>query len=661
MPTIEELLEYSYETLKYYILNKEPFMLTALKDRRIKEKLINCTKMYDLIWLVQDISNEYACVLFDEEGIEILTNTDDLRNKLNGIVTSGKSYVSILLKNEQFCQTILNCLDYLESSLMSLDKQGAIEFINFVVKHDPSKLEDILMNLSIEVQEEIVKEIKIPDNILKNCLVHFHKNASEYLINNDERITTLNHLSFSQLFKIFNKGYTIHPSILNDKDLIQKIISMYSIKDYRFLINELVKGNDTDNIESLRKTYYESEFLSYDNEYNMLERHKNCYLELLDIMENEQLSTADEILCKYFNFFGSATTSFEIRKKVFEYLISQDKEGLKEFFTNESNVQMSNMIIDYHFEDIPYNFFLDVNQLYHFQQNEGRTLSDTDFDIYEKLLKIDELSYEEKLKLHRELLKEDWISKHYDVFREAKDKVATLMKEQMLNENNIQKYLSVEKTSEYGVPIYILDGEEYFAFVKSLPQYKDEPLEESQLRYYVDGSSFSLDGSKKLNTYRDPHECYNLIYSDFPTEQVVHMYPVDSYSKYDRSYCTKATKRVYELYTPTEFVEKSSNYNEIVLAQKNQRRSDDEINEKLQNPTILGIYCYDELTENDIESAKNLGVGIVLVKTKSYHIETKNRLLLQETLSPTFGKRYTKNIDYLENVNNDDMFNRRTK
>ena len=48
-----------------------------------------------------------------------------------------------------------------------------------------------------------------------------------------------------------------------------------------------------------------------------------------------------------------------------------NKTGLRLFLAQESRLQISNMIIDYHFEDIPYNFFLDVRQLCQFQKGEG--------------------------------------------------------------------------------------------------------------------------------------------------------------------------------------------------------------------------------------------------------------------------------------------------
>lgn len=662
MNNIEHLLSLDYDYLKQLILNKEPFMLEALKDIRVKEKLINCNDKYDLIRLVQDIPDEYANQLFDDEGIKILSQTPEIINKMNGILTSSKKYVNKMLEKPEFCQIIVDYFGDLKSYLYGLDEKGALNLIKYIQEKEPDKLKQTLVYLSRKTQEKVVKEVKLPTDILIFCIVQLGPKATEYLVNNDIRITSLKDYSFDQLYNIFSKEFCLKPSLLEDKIFLKKIVSMSSVKDYRFLINELAKANDISDIEKLRKDYYTSEIISYNPEFKMLERHCTFYKKMCNLIDNDNVSYAKfkDILEECFNFLGTGQEKLDVGEKIWNYVYSKNKEDLKKFLQDESNLQMSNMIIDYHFEDIPYNFFLDVNQLCHFQEKEGRTLTDNELSIYQRLLKIDSLSFEEKIILHQELSQEDWISKNYDVFRKAKDKASTLIKEQMLNDTNIMNYCNLQLTQETGVPIYELSGQEYFALVKSIGISKDIILTRSKICYFVDGSSFSLDGSKKLSTYENPREYYNLIYSDFPIDQVIHMYPVDSFSKYDRSNPRKATNRVYELYTPTEMLEKSSDYNEIIIAQKNEKKHD-ELNEKLQNPQILGIYCYDEITPNDIASAKNLGVGIVVVRTKAYNIQSDNRLRMVETLSSAFGQRYAENIDYLTDVSKNDMINRRSK
>jgi len=663
LPTIEELLNSEYELVKAYILRKAPFMLEYLKDSRMKNKLIKTSERCELIWLAQEIPNEYANVLFDEEGIKILKEASFLKDKVTGIVSCGKEYVSNLFANKDFCEIVNENFEYLYYGLSSLNLKAALEFIKYIENKDIKKLKDMILVVSSEVQYEIIKQIEIPKEILKPLILKLQPKASEYLINNDFRITSIDDYSFDELFSLFKKKYNISKNLLNDSNFVKKIISMNSVKDYRFLVNELTTSNDTEFIEKMRKSYYDEELLSYDSESKMLKKYQMCYSELCNLIDKNETGyyQLEEVLSKYLNLFGCNETKYNMTKLICDHFINNDKEWLKNFFINESNVQISNMIVDYHFEDVPYNFFLDVRQLYNFQKTEGRTLNDEDLNTYAKLLNIDDLTYAEKMSLHDELSKEDWIAKHYDIFREAKDKNINLIKEQMLNDENIDQYLDKQLTEKTSVPIYVLDGQDFFAFVKSLHKSKEYILTDEDMINYVDGGSFSLDGSKKLNTFRDPRNYYNLIYSDFPKEQVVHMYPVDSFSKYIRKYNEKPTGRVYELYTPTEFVEKSSDYNEIVLAQKNERKHQDELNDNLKLPKLLGIYCYDKVTNEDVESAKKLGIGIVVVKTNSYKVKNDNRMRMFDTISPSFGCRYVNNIDYLLNVREDDMIGRRSK
>lgn len=90
MYTIEELLNMNVETLRHFCTQKNDFIGTALKDERIKKKLLNPENKYETIWLSQEILDEYAVLLFDERGIEILSSSRNLNDKMNGIMTCGK-------------------------------------------------------------------------------------------------------------------------------------------------------------------------------------------------------------------------------------------------------------------------------------------------------------------------------------------------------------------------------------------------------------------------------------------------------------------------------------------------------------------------------------------------------------------------------------------
>ena len=136
------------------------------------------------------------------------------------------------------------------------------------------------------------------------------------------------------------------------------------------------------------------------------------------------------------------------------------------------------------------------------------------------------------------------------------------------------------------------------------------------------------------------------------------MYPVDSFSKYIRD-INHDTSRVFELYTPEQFVTKSPDYDEILMAQKKENQhKDDELNSQLKLPTPLAIYCYDSIYETDIESAKETGLDIVVVLTKCYSREqNENQITINDTTGSVDG--YKKGLNYIQNISQDAMHGRR--
>ena len=122
----------------------------------------------------------------------------------------------------------------------------------------------------------------------------------------------------------------------------------------------------------------------------------------------------------------------------------------------------------------------------------------------------------------------------YNDVRNSRNKMYSLIREEILNEDKISKYLDKEETDKYGVNIYRLEGEPFFALVKSLSIDKAFELSSGDIHSYKDSGSFSIDASNKLDTFHDPKDNYNLIFNNFNIDQVVHMFPVDSFSGYTR-------------------------------------------------------------------------------------------------------------------------------
>lgn len=651
----------NFDSLKFYLRTDKDLCQILLKDTVIKDKIINCSMEYDFVWLVQDRNIDFTPLLLDDQGINLLEQSNDLTTKISGILTSRNPCVDKLFNSENFIKIVIDNLSKFKNFLYFISDFSANKMLEYIQDKsmNPEMMIEIVSNLGKIPQEQVIKSFTFPNSILERVLINANKNSSEYLLNNDLRITTLNNLSFSELFKIFSKDIQIPSVLLNEKKFQEKLVTITDPKDYRFLMNALESNNDISLIEAKRKQFYEREIRSYNTDRKMLDSFYQAYLELVNLIENQKISleTVEKIMRNHFNTFGDNFSWLSLVKNTMENC--KDKNRLAKFFQEDSNYLLTNMIIDYHFEEIYYNFLLDVKQLYQFQKTEGRTLNDHDIEIYGKLLDLDNLSYSIKLSLFEELKQINTIEKYYDDFRNAKNRSFSMMKEQMLNFDNIVKYKNHKLSKEYGVDIYTLEGETFYAFVKSLYIEKNNVLTKDNIENCtVDGASYSLDGSDKLDTFENPCEYYNLLFGDFNINQIVHTYPVDSYSDFVRDgKATLGTDRVLELYTPRDFVRRSPDYNEIIYSQRSSIRND-ELNEQLDVPKVLSIYCYDYITKNDIKSAKNLGIGITLVKTENYNAsKSDDQIRICDTISYTWDA--DKGFNYLKYLSQDAMNGRR--
>lgn len=640
-----------YSDLKNYLkFCSDDIKQMILSDIRIKDKLINSKDRHDFIGLAQE-TYDVIPLLLCGVGYDILSNTSYKTEKLNGIVTSGKSYVDELFYNEQFCEIIANDLDNIGYYLYSLSAKSGVNFVKHILNKKDG--EDIVMNFIKNIpaasQVEIIKNYNFSYQTVNNLLKNYNmkKEFKEYVLKNTFYISSISSFNYKQLLNLCC-DVNIPNYLLSEKKLVDKVSSIYDPRNYRFLMIELEKNNDISEIEKCRESFYNYQIENYDEQLKMIPILKEAYL---NIINNKEISIND--IVEKLNIQNS-TLEYHFLENIYE--LRDDEDKLKSFFQNESNINISNMIIDCHFKDVYQNFLSDLRELVKFQSTEGKTLTDDDIKIYDKVLNIYNLSCDEKLQLHNFLKNNNNVEKFYDDYKSAKNKQIELINNSILNSERLKKYRDNELSEKYSVNISVLDGDLFYAFVKSTCTNKRYPLKKNEVFYNTDGSSYSLDGSYKLDTYKNPNEYYTFLYENIEASQVVHVYPVDSFSKYIREASYNATSRINKLLTPEELVKASRSYNEIIYSSKNEYRND-ELNNNLKNPKILSIYCYDEITENDIITAKNLDIGITLIKTKKYTpYVSDDQLDMFSTIGLANNKEYNYDRDYM-----DDNLERRNK
>lgn len=639
---IDYFLNLDYDQLVKYLLTaptEEKKLI--LKNQEIKRKLICPENRHEFSWLAQENSKDIIPYLLDGEGIEILKESEYLIDNMNAILTSNAIYVDTIVSFKAFQKIIFDNFDELKDYLNVLTPVSGQYLIKTAEKQNFNLIE-LISKFSQQTQTEVLKTQELSNEDYWKMISYAYEETASMLLEEKSVGKSLTNIRLPIIEAIASKDIKLPYQIIEEPEFIKRISEITDVKTYRFLISDLEKSNDVEKLEKAREKYYENQINSFNKKSGMLKVYESLYEKLASMEEINPFSlmqTAREIFKD-----ASDDEIFNLLNQINKVNLESGLNGIKEILKEKSNIMLGNMIIDCHFKDYYLNVLKDVKQLCNFDALGGNALSNDKIEIYKKIIEINNLSYEEKLELNTKLGKKNYVEEFYNDVRNSRNKMYSLIREEILNEDKISKYLDKEETDKFGVNIYRLEGEPFFALVKSFSINKAFELSSGDIHSYKDSGSFSIDASNKLRTFHDPKDNYNLIFNNFNIDQVVHMFPVDSFSGYTRG--EKATDRVIELLTPKEFTGRSRNYNEVIIAQKNVSKPND-MDDRLPLPKPFAIYCYDEIGPNDIESAKNLGIGIVVVNTKKYNIEKNDsQISMFDTMS---SGKYNYDFKYVDN------------
>lgn len=616
---IEILLNFNYEHLKNYLINADANEKErVLSDDRIKNTLINPDYMYDFVFLSQEES-DIILYLLKGNGLEILKKNINFDYYLRSILTSGKKYVDKLFDNEDFVNLILENIKEQNYSFYELSEPTAN--LLYIKASDDDKLK-LLGGISDEASLYIIKNNEVSKENFWKVLVKLQGKAAQLLINKVDYKLSFTDISLIDLYDCSKKELSFPHYMFDEKSFVRKMSDNYDINYTRFIINNLSKYNDLSSIENRKKEILNDSINNINN--GLLPKYEKLYMILNYLTINNKLEYGT-IKESIYSIFENESSIFlqNLNADVITCLRSDNKNELLDFLKKESNKTLGNLIIDYHFKVLPLNVKKDINELVSFEKYGGNTLSKEDLMLYEQILNIDNLSHSEKINLHQTLSQINMVEKFYDDIRNAKNKMYDNINDAILKKDNIGKYKNDELSNKYGVNVYTLEGEPFYALVKSVGTLKGKILDEFKLHSRKDGGSFSIDSGYKLNTFNKPNYTYNLAYDGFSSEQVVHAYTEDSYSNYARN-SEDTTPKINKIMMPYEFVTESPFYNELVISQVNEKKTT-EMDDRIPMLKPFAIYCYDEICANDIESAKRLGLDIILINTKKYNVNIQKK------------------------------------
>lgn len=564
--------------------------------------------------------------LLDDEGVELLKKNSYIEDRITYILNYS-NYVDLLFNNPKFLDLFLSTdISKYYASLKNLNNKTYDLIVNrcLELNKDINLTGQLISYFNKDYRLKFIDKYDYPNDLIyemlkrtpkllgKKILEKYNIDLTSHNIPVGGLVAAGKSLSFEDMTK--RKGYSyvnssgevfyLSSDLLN-MDVAKKLWNELNVYEYRFLINDANYCGNSTNLNNYAKTK-EEEFIlntdypkTYQNIFNMINKLSN-----LDSSSNEYRDIFRNLI-RQIQIFPNEYTN--LRELIFNGEFAEAINLIKKSLDEKK----SDYIIDYHFEENYYNVMYDLRELLEFYYAGNIDIPEDRLYLYQKIVNIDMLSSQEKIELHNELKQYNMMEIFYDDMTFARKKVREALKDYAMVKDELVKFKDEELSNEYGVDVYNINDNPFFAIVKSGIRFEDSlPV----------GHSYSLVGNGCISVFGSLKNSNTYVYdaSDLNPEQIVHIFPKDSYTLYQPfSFTEKATDRVEQLMMPDELLYNKRTYNEILILEQGSMQTD--IDSRIPRLKRIALYCVDQITAKDVETAKIHNIGIMLINSKKYN------------------------------------------
>lgn len=590
---IENLKKMENRSLANYIFGNEKLLL----NKDIRNLLMQEERHYVFVWVVQKLNNYNY--ISDDDMVDRILKDKRKNDKLNAILTSCKN-IENFIKNERILKEI--CSPFLINYIDYVDLNSARIIMDYLIKNNSEEYFSFFNeNIKVELLKDktILKKI-LNSSKLKNIIKSSTNNVFEILAQYEKAQNIILNYDFYTILSFVTNKIFFPANITSNKKFQETILNIEDITTYRFFMDQLEQNNSLAayEIDKIKEKIYDKEVEKYsDGLFLITKKIVNLY----DKKENYSLLLTDNM-----------------KKYIIKEMINNSK-NMHDVFYKYDTLKMRNILIDRYFKDIPLNFLKNLNVMIQYNDSlNNKILDEKRTNIYKKILNFENLNYDERKELYYACAKyENLAELFYDDYRKCRDNTYNNLIDLAINPKKMYNLLSIEKTKKYGVPIYELNGENFYAFVHITGPYKYNPnfYVEAWKEGLYDSVSLSFIGNNNITTFGDPKESIAFGFSKLDYKRIIHLRNSDSFSNYN-SMDDCFSDYIQKMYTPANLIKETRGYNEIVYQEKSR-------NIKLDTIVPDYIMCYDEVTDIDINVAKYYNLPIVLINTKKYKFNNK--------------------------------------
>ena len=590
-----------------------------------KREIINSNKQDFLDFLYNDLSGEILNLL-DDEGVEYLKKYSDTTDRITYILNYS-NYVDFLFNNQKFLDLFLSTdISKYYASLKNLNNKTYDLIVNrcLELNKDVNLIGQLISYFNKDYQLKFIDKYDYPNDLIyemlkrnpkilgKKILEKYNIDLTSHNISIKGLIDAGKSLSFEDMAKRNGDSFVssggeifLLSSDLLNTEVAQKLWNELNVYEYRFLINDANYCGDPTNLNNYAKTKEEEFILNtdypkiYQSIFNMINKLSN-----LDSSSNEYRDIFRNLI-RQIQIFPNEYTNLR------ELIFNGEFAETINLITKSLDEKKSDYIIDYHFEENYYNVMYDLKELLEFYYAGNIDIPEDRLYLYQQIVNIDMLSSQEKIELHNELKQYNMMEIFYDDMSFARKQVRKAIKDYSMVKEELVKFKDEELSNEYGVDVYNIEDNPFFAIVKSNINREDNlPV----------GHSYSLVGNGCISVFGTPEYNDTYVYdsSDLNPEQIVHVFPRDSFTMYKPfSFTSNATDRVEQLMMPDELLYNKRTYNEILILERGKKETD--IDSRIPKLKRIALYCVDQITAKDVETAKIHNIGIMLINSKKYN------------------------------------------
>lgn len=590
-----------------------------------KIKIINSNKQDFLDFLDNDYNGKILNLL-DDEGVELLKKNSYIEDRITYILNYS-NYVDLLFNNQKFLDLFLSTdISKYYASLKNLNNKTYDLIVNrcLELNKDINLTGQLISYFNKDYRLKFIDKYDYPNDLIyemlkrnpkllgKKILEKYNIDLTSHNISIKGLIDAGKSLSFEDMAKRNGDSFVssggeifLLSSDLLNTEVAQKLWNELNVYEYRFLINDANYCGDPTNLNNYAKTKEEEFILNTD--------YPKIYQNIFDMIK--KLSNLDSSSNEYRDIFRNLIRQIQIFPNEYtnlrELIFNGEFAEAINLITKSLDEKKSDYIIDYHFEENYYNVMYDLRELLEFYYAGNIDIPEDRLYLYQQIVNIDMLSSQEKIELHNELKKYNMMEIFYDDMSFARKQVRKAIKDYSMVKEELVKFKDEELSNEYGVDVYNINDNPFFAIVKSGIRFEDSlPV----------GHSYSLVGNGCISVFGSLKNSNTYVYdaSALNPEQIVHVFPRDSFTMYKPfSFTSNATNRVEQLMMPDELLYNKRTYNEILILEQGSMQTD--IDSRIPRLKRIALYCVDQITAKDVETAKIQGIGIMLINSKKYN------------------------------------------